>query len=91
MRAGGRLPRRASTRRALVALGLLGGIGLTVSLFIAGLSFSGPDLDAAKLAILGGAPTLAAVARRRRTPDDPTGSGRRRVTSAATGESEQAP
>ena len=48
------------TGRALVALGLLGGIGLTVSLFIAGLSFGGSNLDAAKLAVLV-ASTLAAV------------------------------
>ena len=86
--AGGR---PTSTGRALVALGLLGGIGLTVSLFIAGLSFCGPDLDAAKLAIL-----VASDARRRRSrpgvlrtirpvPDAAD------VTSAATGESEQAP
>ena len=47
--------------RALVALGLLGGIGLTVSLFIAGLSYGGEDLDAAKLAILV-ASTVAALA-----------------------------
>jgi NhaA family Na+:H+ antiporter len=39
-------------RRSLTALGLLGGIGLTVSVFIADLSFSGPDLTSAKLAIL---------------------------------------
>jgi NhaA family Na+:H+ antiporter len=41
-------------RRALLALGLLGGIGLTVSIYVADLSFVGPDLDAAKLAILTG-------------------------------------
>jgi NhaA family Na+:H+ antiporter len=46
--------------RVLLALGLLGGVGLTVSLFIAGLSYGGTDLDAAKLAILV-ASTLAAV------------------------------
>ena len=47
-------------RRSITALGLLGGIGLTVSVFIADLSFSGPDLTTAKLAILVGS-TLAAV------------------------------
>lgn len=46
---------------ATVALGLLGGMGLTVSLFIAGLSYAGEDLDAAKLAVLV-ASTLAAIA-----------------------------
>jgi NhaA family Na+:H+ antiporter len=50
-RFGGRRPASLSGRSA-VALGMLGGIGLTVSLFIAGLSFDGPDLDAAKLAVL---------------------------------------
>lgn len=70
-------------RRAhLVALAPLGGIGFTVSLFIAGLSFpSGPTSDAARLAILGasigagaiGALTLG-VAPGRRPPsaDDPS-------------------
>ena len=57
---GGRAP-AGLTGRSLVALGLLGGIGLTVSLFIAGLSYSGTTLDAAKLAILV-ASTAAAVA-----------------------------
>jgi NhaA family Na+:H+ antiporter len=59
-RLGGRRPDDLSGR-ALVALGLLGGIGLTVSLFIAGLSYAGLDLDAAKLAILV-ASTVAALA-----------------------------
>ncbi len=59
VRLGARLP-DGLTGRALVALGLLGGIGLTVSLFIAGLSFSGTELEAAKLAILV-ASTVAAL------------------------------
>jgi NhaA family Na+:H+ antiporter len=58
-RAGGRVPEDL-TGRARLALGLLGGIGLTVSLFIAGLSYVGTDLSAAKLAILV-ASTAAAV------------------------------
>jgi len=58
-RLGGRRPPDLGGR-VLLALGLLGGIGLTVSLFIAGLSFGGTDLDAAKLAVLV-ASTLAAV------------------------------
>jgi NhaA family Na+:H+ antiporter len=49
-------------RRSIVALGFLGGLGLTVSVFIAGLTFSGPDLDAAKLAILAGSVAAAALA-----------------------------
>jgi NhaA family Na+:H+ antiporter len=60
VRAGGRLPSGIGGRE-LIALGTLGGIGLTVSLFIAGLSFHGTELDAAKLAILV-ASTLAAIA-----------------------------
>ena len=65
------------TGRALIALGLLGGMGLTVSLFIAGLSYSGRDLDAAKLAVLV-ASTVAAIAAAgvlrtiRPVPDGPT-------------------
>jgi NhaA family Na+:H+ antiporter len=43
------------TRRGLVLIGLVGGIGFTMSLFIAQLVFPpGPYLDAAKLAILAG-------------------------------------
>jgi NhaA family Na+:H+ antiporter len=61
IRLGGRRP-EGLTGRSLVALGLLGGIGLTVSLFIAGLSFAGPDLDAAKLAILVASAVAAAGA-----------------------------
>jgi len=39
--------------RQLYGAGLLGGIGFTMSLFIAGLAFGdGPDLEVAKLAIL---------------------------------------
>ena len=59
-RLGGRRPGEL-TGRAVIALGLLGGMGLTVSLFIAGLSYAGADLDAAKLAILV-ASTAAALA-----------------------------
>jgi NhaA family Na+:H+ antiporter len=59
VRFGGRLPAGIGNRE-LVALGLLGGIGLTVSLFIAGLTFSGGELDVAKLAILV-ASTVAAL------------------------------
>jgi NhaA family Na+:H+ antiporter len=64
-------------RRSIVALGCLGGIGLTVSVFIADLSFSGADLDTAKLAILVGsliAAVLAAGVLRtiRPVPDDAT-------------------
>jgi NhaA family Na+:H+ antiporter len=47
----GRLP--AGMRAAHVAgAGVLAGIGFTVSLFIADLSFAGPRLDAAKVAVL---------------------------------------
>jgi NhaA family Na+:H+ antiporter len=59
VRAGGRLPAGIASRE-LLALGLLGGIGLTVSLFIAALTFTGGDLDVAKLAILV-ASTVAAL------------------------------
>ncbi len=38
----------------LVAVAPLGGIGFTVSLFVAGLSFGGADLDAAKVGVLVG-------------------------------------
>ncbi len=50
-RAGGRLPDGVGLR-AMVAIGLLGGVGFTVSLFVADLAFSGPTLGTAKLAIL---------------------------------------
>ena len=59
-RLGGRLPDGVGGR-ALIAIGLLGGIGFTVSLFVADLAFTGPTLERAKLAILGGS-VLAAVA-----------------------------
>ncbi len=50
-RVGGRLPDGVDGL-GLVAIGLLGGIGFTVSLFVADLSFSGDTLETAKLAIL---------------------------------------
>ena len=50
-RLGAQLPTGVN-RRAVVAIGLLGGIGFTVSLFVAGLAFTGTDLGTAKLAIL---------------------------------------
>ena len=50
-RIGGRLPDGVDGR-GLVAIGLLGGIGFTVSLFVADLSFTGDTLETAKLAIL---------------------------------------
>ena len=50
-RLGAELP-AGVTGRAVVAIGLLGGIGFTVSLFIAGLAFTGTELGMAKLAIL---------------------------------------
>ena len=46
---------KALTPKALLGMGILGGIGFTMSLFIAMLSFDkGPYLDAAKIGILGG-------------------------------------
>ena len=50
-RLGAQLPAGVNGR-AVVAIGLLGGIGFTVSLFVAGLAFTGADLGTAKLAIL---------------------------------------
>ena len=50
VRLGGRLPAGLGAR-SIVALGLLGGIGFTVSLFIATLAFSGPLLQTAKSAV----------------------------------------
>ena len=50
-RLGGQLPDGVNGR-AVVAIGLLGGIGFTVSLFVAGLAFTGTELGTAKLAIL---------------------------------------
>ncbi len=61
IRCGGRLP-AGLERRSVLAIGFLGGIGFTVSLFVAGLAFSGPDLNAAKLAILAASLTAAAAA-----------------------------
>jgi NhaA family Na+:H+ antiporter len=49
-------------RRSIVALGFLGGIGLTVSVFVADLAFSGPDLATAKLAILAASVVAAVLA-----------------------------
>ncbi|MGZ6929061.1 MAG: Na+/H+ antiporter NhaA [Acidimicrobiia bacterium] len=54
--------RTALDRRCIAALGFLGGIGLTVSVFVADLSFSGVDLDTAKLAILAGSVVAAVLA-----------------------------
>ena len=46
---------KALTNKALLGMGILGGIGFTMSLFIAMLSFEkGANLDAAKIGILGG-------------------------------------
>jgi NhaA family Na+:H+ antiporter len=50
------------TTRAHGALGFLGGIGLTVCLFIADLSFTGGQLETAKLAILVGSGLAAVLA-----------------------------
>ncbi len=61
IRAGGQAAPGVGSRE-LVAIGLLGGIGFTVSLFVAGLSFSGTDLDVAKLAILAASLTAAVAA-----------------------------
>jgi NhaA family Na+:H+ antiporter len=49
--AGAALPRDVGWVQ-LAAVGLLGGIGFTVSLFVAGLAFTGPLADAAKVGIL---------------------------------------
>jgi NhaA family Na+:H+ antiporter len=49
--AGATLPRDVGWVQ-LAAVGLLGGIGFTVSLFVAGLAFTGPLADAAKVGIL---------------------------------------
>lgn len=49
-------------RRSRMALGLLGGIGLTVSIYVADLSFHGGQLDIAKLAILVGSGIAAVLA-----------------------------
>jgi NhaA family Na+:H+ antiporter len=52
---------RGVTWRGVLVVGLVGGIGFTMSLFIAELSFEGTNLDAAKFAILVGS-ALAALA-----------------------------
>lgn len=49
-------------RRSITALGFLGGVGLTVSLFVAGFAFSGSELNSAKLAILAAAIAAAIAA-----------------------------
>lgn len=46
--------------KILIGAGCLGGIGFTMSLFIAGLALKGPLLDAAKIGILSGS-TLSAL------------------------------
>ena len=58
----GRLPQRTGWA-LMVGLGAVGGIGFTVSLFIAGLSFPGEELltGEAKVGILGGSLTAAVV------------------------------
>jgi NhaA family Na+:H+ antiporter len=56
----GVLPARV-TARQVVGVAALGGIGFTVSLFTAGLSFTGARLDAAKVAILAASVTAAAL------------------------------
>lgn len=48
---GGQLP-GGTTMRHVIGLALLGGMGFTMSVFIAGLTFSGAELNLAKLAIL---------------------------------------
>lgn len=55
--------------RDLVGVALLTGVGFTVSLLVAELSFDGPDLEAAKTAVLAGsllAAVLASIVLRRR-------------------------
>ena len=49
-----RLPRRVSWSQ-IIAVGIMGGIGFTMSILIAGLAFSGPEIIAAKCAILAAA------------------------------------
>jgi NhaA family Na+:H+ antiporter len=46
---------------ALLGGGMLGGIGFTMALFVAGLAVSGPSLDAAKVGILAGSILSAAL------------------------------
>ena len=67
-----------ATRRSIVAISWLGGIGFTMSLFVASLAFdSGPLLDSAKVGILGAsicAGSIGAVALRlQATRRDPRG------------------
>ncbi len=72
-RIGGRLPDGVDGR-GLVSIGLLGGIGFTVSLFVADLSFTGDTLETAKLAILATslvAAVAAAVTLRSIPPESP--------------------
>ncbi len=58
----GRLPRETDWA-VMTGLGLVGGVGFTVSLFIAGLSFPGNDqlVDDAKVGILGASVLAAAI------------------------------
>ncbi len=56
----GRLPPGVSWRD-VVGVSAVAGIGFTVSLFVAGLSFTGPELDTAKVAILA-ASVIAGIA-----------------------------
>ena len=49
------------TWKAMLGAGCLGGIGFTMSLFIAGLALEGSSLDAAKIGILGGSAVSAIV------------------------------
>jgi NhaA family Na+:H+ antiporter len=56
----GRLPDGVPIRQVL-GLGALAGIGFTVSLFIADLSFAGASLDEAKIGILGASILAAAI------------------------------
>ncbi len=69
----GRLP--DGIRLAHIAgVGILAGIGFTVSLFVANLSYTGAQLDAAKVAIFGAsllAGGVGAIAIRRLSPDRP--------------------
>lgn len=59
-RFGAQLP-AGVTARAVFAIGLLGGIGFTVSLFVADLAFTGTDLATAKLAILSTSVAMALI------------------------------
>ena len=56
----GVLPKDA-TWRGMFAVGAIGGIGFTVSLFVASLAFEGQVLDDAKMGILAGSLLAAAV------------------------------